>query len=134
LVGLTFEDLAGSLECLQLSEGAVEGAFVLAAVTGEAVELFGDGFIGEVWEFLGFHGFDAAEVPGGGGELFEDGVFERIGGLELVAVFGFELGEGFTFVFADLEASGEVVLVGVAADDGFALDGAVRWSVVRWPG
>ncbi len=80
--------LAGLARRSKISRGAVEGAFVLAAVAGEAVEL-GD----LVGEGGGFQGFDAAEVPAGGEELVEECRFKGAGGLDLGAVALFEFFE-----------------------------------------
>lgn len=99
---------------------------MLAAVAGEAVELAGDVGVSEgaAGEGVGFEDFDAAEIPAGGDELFEEGDLERALGIELDAVLGLEFGEGFLLVVANQEAASEVVPVGIAADDGFALGGA----------
>ena len=118
--GEPLEDFAGGLKSLQLFEGAGEGAVVLAAVTGEAVDLAGGGFVGPIDKGLGFEALDAAKVPAGGEQLFKERGFEGAGGLDLVPVRGFEIGEGRFFVVADEEAAGEVVPVGVVADGGFA--------------
>ena len=128
--GQTFEHFAGGLQVLQFAQGAIEGAFVLAAVTGQAIELPGDGFVGEKFEFFRFHGFDAAQVPGGFDELFENGEFESALRLNLGAVLGLELGEGRALVVANEQPAGEVVLIGVLADGGFAFRGAGSGGVL----
>lgn len=131
-LGETVENFAAGLQGLQFMQGAVKGAFMLATVAGETVELAGDVFVreGAMGEGFGFEGFDAAEVPAGGDELFEEGYFEGSGGRELGAEGGFEAFEGLALVLAQEQAAGEVVPVGVLADGGFALGRAGSGGVL----
>ena len=129
---MTVEDFAGGLESLEFAEGAIEGAFVLAAVTGEAIELTGDVFVGEgaLGEGIGFQDLDAAEVPASGDELFKEGVFEGVLRIDLFMVLGLELGEGGLLIVANEETSGEVMAVGIEADGGFAFGRAGSGGVL----
>jgi hypothetical protein len=106
------------MERFQLFESAVEGALDAGLVTGQTVELFlelivvekvGIG-LGAGAEF-GFHATDAAEVPGGGDELVEEGVFERAFGFDFIAEFGEHFVElGAIFGADDEIGGGEAVL------------------------
>jgi hypothetical protein len=105
------------LKLLELVKGAVEAALVGGAVAVETVELFRGGFVFERVggrEQLVFELIDAAEVPGGAEEAFEDNLFDRALRTGFVSQTGFDLFELLALVDAcipaDLVCSEWVVL------------------------
>jgi hypothetical protein len=119
------------LEAAQLGDGVIEGPVGAGAV---AVELAhgGGAFVEEervgvagVFVHLEFEEAEAAEAPGGVGELFEDDLFEGAYGGEGAQELDTEAAVFFALVGEDGGAAGgEAVFGGVFRHDGLAFEGA----------
>jgi hypothetical protein len=98
------------LQCFELLEAAVKSALDARLVTSETVKLGQEDIVVEqvvaggcAGAELGFHNADAAEVPGGGDELVEEGLLEGTLGSDV----GLESSEQFVEFLAIFRADEE---------------------------
>jgi len=109
---------AGVLVVLAIGVG-----FVCAGCGRVDLEVLAEG-VEAVREEAGLEANDAAEAPVGGGQLKDKGFLEGSGGPEFGAEAGEQLQEaGAVLLGEDDQAGSQAVLLGVAADGGFALWG-----------
>jgi hypothetical protein len=129
-VGLLKEDSALGLQLAELGESALVGAFEVATVAGEAVE--GSGLLGGAggkWvrfvEEFGFAAGEAAEVPGGEEEAFEETLLDGAFGADVAAEAGLSSLEFELQFHGDDELSGgESVAAGVLGGYLLSFNGA----------